>query len=141
MRGKHLGLKYRPHIDGLRAIAVLGVVLFHFGVPVNGGFIGVDIFYVISGFLISKSGLADLSVGSFSVLQFYERRLTRIIPALAVTTLFVAAFSASILLPTQLLDFEKSLIAAVTFTTNFYFYASTGYFSPSATTMPLLHYW
>jgi len=139
--GAHCGLAYRPHIDGLRAIAVLGVLLFHFGAPLRGGFLGVDIFYVISGYLIFKSILGDLNAGSFSFVDFYQRRLRRLFPAFAAVTLVTAAISSAFLFPTQLVSFEKSLIAAATFTTNFYFYGTTSYFSPLATSIPLLHYW
>jgi peptidoglycan/LPS O-acetylase OafA/YrhL len=135
------GLGYQPHIDGMRAIAVVGVLLLHFGAPISGGFTGVDIFYVISGYLISKSIMTDLAGGSFSFWEFYQRRIRRLFPAFAAVTFIVALVSSFVLLPSQLVAFEKSLIAAATFTSNIYFYGATGYFSPAATTVPLLHYW
>ena len=137
----HTELGYQSHIDGMRAIAVAGVLLLHFGAPVRGGFAGVDIFYVISGYLISKSIMTDLNGGSFSLLEFYQRRIRRLFPAFAAVTFMVSLVSAFVLLPSQLVDFENSLIAAATFTSNIYFYSTTGYFSPAATTIPLLHYW
>jgi peptidoglycan/LPS O-acetylase OafA/YrhL len=115
--GPHRGLAYRPHIDGLRAVAVLGVLLFHFGAPLKGGFVGVDIFYVISGYLIFNSILGDLDAGSFSFVDFYQRRLRRLFPAFAAVTLVVAALSCLFLVPTQLVSFQKSLIAAATLST------------------------
>lgn len=138
---KHHRLRYRPHIDGLRAIAVMGVLLFHVGLPVQGGFVGVDVFYVISGFLITKSIVSDLAAGSFSLLGFYERRMRRIFPAMAVVMFAAAVVAVPVLLPTQLVGFVRSLIAAATYTTNFYFNRTAGYFAPDATTLPLLHYW
>lgn len=133
---------YRPDIDGLRAIAVLPVVAFHLGVPgIRGGFIGVDIFFVISGYLITSIILRDIAAGTFSLGDFYARRVRRIMPALllvlAVTTLFAVLF----LFPGELMDFARSLAAAFFFMSNHYFLAKAQYFGGAAESMPLLHTW
>jgi peptidoglycan/LPS O-acetylase OafA/YrhL len=133
---------YRPDVDGLRAIAVLSVVLYHAGLPLtSGGFVGVDVFFVISGFVISKSLLADLNRGRFSVAGFYERRVRRIFPALFVTLAgaWIAAFL--LLLPSYFTDFSKSLAASAGFVSNLYFWKSSGYFANGANLRPLLHTW
>ncbi|MDQ0347938.1 acyltransferase family protein [Ancylobacter vacuolatus] len=138
----HNPLRYRAHIDGLRAIAVLGVVLFHFGASwLPGGFIGVDVFFVISGFLIAKSLYADVDAGSFSVLGFYERRMRRIAPAFFVVTAATSLAAFLIFFPNQLMTYGRSLIWAVLAFGNVYFYQRTDYFGPSAEETPLLHYW
>lgn len=138
----HHSLRYRAHIDGLRAIAVLGVVLFHFGANwLPGGFIGVDVFFVISGFLITKSIYADMDGGRFSVLGFYERRMRRIAPAFFVVTALTSVCAYLIYFPNQLLTFARSLIWAVLAFGNVYFYLRTDYFGPAAEETPLLHYW
>ncbi|MEM9048165.1 MAG: acyltransferase family protein [Pseudomonadota bacterium] len=137
-----MALPYRPDIDGLRALAVLPVVLFHAKVPgFQGGFVGVDIFFVISGFLITAILIEDLRAGRFSLLRFYERRVRRILPALllvaAVTTLTAIAF----LVPPDLSDFARSLAGTLLFYANFVFAADVGYFDAPAETKPLLHSW
>ena len=92
-----MSLSYRPEIDGLRAIAVTAVVLFHSGlVPLHGGFAGVDVFFVISGFLVTAILLKDMRNGHYSILQFYERRVRRILPALAVVRDWLAQFDAKL---------------------------------------------
>ncbi|WP_371345464.1 acyltransferase family protein [Ancylobacter sp. IITR112] len=138
----HHPLRYRAHIDGLRAIAVLGVVLFHFGAHwLPGGFIGVDVFFVISGFLIAKSLYADVDAGSFSILGFYERRMRRIAPAFFAVTAATSLCAFLIFFPNQLMTYGRSLIWAVLAFGNVYFYLRTDYFGPSAEETPLLHYW
>lgn len=138
----HHSLRYRAHIDGLRAVAVLGVVLFHFGATwLPGGFVGVDIFFVISGFLISKSIYADVADGSFSIFGFYERRMRRIAPAFFVVTALTSVAAFLILFPNQLLSYARSLIWSVLAFGNVYFYLRADYFGPSAEELPLLHYW
>jgi peptidoglycan/LPS O-acetylase OafA/YrhL len=138
----HNPLRYRAHIDGLRAIAVLGVVLFHFGATwLPGGFIGVDVFFVISGFLIAKSLYADVDSGSFSILGFYERRMRRIAPAFFVVTAATSLAAFLVFFPNQLMTYGRSLIWAVLAFGNVYFYLRTDYFGPSADETPLLHYW
>ncbi|WP_428029477.1 acyltransferase family protein [Ancylobacter sp.] len=138
----HHPLRYRAHIDGLRAVAVLGVVLYHFGAGwLPGGFTGVDVFFVISGFLISKSIYADVAEGRFSILGFYERRIRRIAPAFLVVTAVTALFAALILLPREMLIFGRSVLWSVFAAGNFFFFERTDYFGPAAREMPLLHYW
>ncbi len=138
----HHPLRYRAHIDGLRAIAVLGVVVFHFGASwLPGGFIGVDVFFVISGFLIAKSLYAEVDAGSFSILGFYERRMRRIAPAFFAVTAATSLCAFLIFFPNQLMTYGRSLIWAVLAFGNVYFYLRTDYFGPSAEETPLLHYW
>ncbi|WP_371345463.1 acyltransferase family protein [Ancylobacter sp. IITR112] len=138
----HHSLRYRAHIDGLRAIAVLGVVLYHFGAKwLPGGFVGVDVFFVISGYLISKSLYSDVADGSFSLLGFYERRIRRIAPAFLAVTAVTAVAAALILLPYQMLIFGRSVLWSVFAVGNIFFYQRTDYFAPAAQEMPLLHYW
>jgi peptidoglycan/LPS O-acetylase OafA/YrhL len=133
---------YRPDIDGLRAVAVLAVVFYHAGLSfISGGFIGVDIFFVISGYVISKSLLADLDNGRFSILGFYERRVRRIFPALFVTMIATWLVALILFLPSYLLDYSKSLVACATFLSNVYFWKNSGYFSNGANLRPLLHTW
>jgi peptidoglycan/LPS O-acetylase OafA/YrhL len=135
-------LGYRSHIDGLRAIAVLGVVLFHFRATwLPGGFTGVDVFYVISGFLISKRLYTELDQGRCSIGAFYEGRARRILPALLVITALAAIPAWLLLFPGPLVDFARSVVAALTFNANVYYYATTSYFGPAANEIPLLHYW
>lgn len=138
----HHSLRYRAHIDGLRAIAVLGVVLYHFGAKwLPGGFVGVDVFFVISGYLICKSIYADVAEGRFSLLAFYERRIRRIAPAFLAVTAVTAIAAALILLPYQMLIFGRSVLWSVFAVGNIFFYQRTDYFAPAAQEMPLLHYW
>lgn len=137
-----MGVKYRADIDGLRAIAVVPVVLYHFDVaPFSGGFVGVDVFFVISGFLITSLIHQEMQQGRFSIVGFYERRVRRIAPALflvlAATT--VAAFA--ILLPTDLRAFGSSLISAVGMYSNIHFFHEAGYFALESSRKPLLHTW
>lgn len=132
----HLG------IVGLRAVAVLGVVVFHF-LPsaLPGGFVGVDIFFVISGFLISKSIYGDLDAGQFTFAKFYERRARRILPAFIAVSLATTIAAFFILLPFNYAEFARSLLASALFAANIYFYATSDYFAPAAGELPLLHYW
>lgn len=134
--------KYRPDIDGLRAIAVVAVVFFHAGIAfVSGGYVGVDVFFVISGFLITQIIWRETAASAFSFTRFYERRIRRILPALF--TLLVLTFALSLtLLPYDLKQFGKSLAAVPMFLSNFIFWlAAGGYFGASSTTIPLLHTW
>lgn len=134
---------YRPEIDGLRAIAVLSVVLYHFGMPgIPGGFVGVDIFFVISGFLIGGILWADLrETGRIRLARFYLRRLRRLAPAyfaMAAATLLMGWL---ILLPFEFREFGKSLIAATVYLSNIHFYRESGYFDGVSEEKPLLHTW
>jgi peptidoglycan/LPS O-acetylase OafA/YrhL len=133
---------YRPDIDGLRALAVLAVIAFH-GFPeyIAGGFVGVDVFFVISGFLISGIILDETRVGLFSLQNFYARRVRRIFPALLLVLLFSLLAGWWLLLPANLLRLGKQLAASAAFVSNFYLWFQSGYFSPDARTFPLLHLW
>jgi peptidoglycan/LPS O-acetylase OafA/YrhL/lysophospholipase L1-like esterase len=133
---------YREDIDWLRAIAVLSVVAFHFEAPaVFGGFVGVDIFFVISGYLITGIIQAEVASGSFSFARFYERRVRRLLPALYAMVALTAIPSFYYLLTSERHEFFRSVAAVVTFTSNFFFWAQTGYFDHAAVEKPLLHTW
>jgi len=133
--------KYRPDIDGLRAVAVLSVLAFHLGWGrMAGGFVGVDVFFVISGYLISAIVFSEVATTSFSILTFYERRIRRIFPALFGMLIVFSVVASFYLLPTEFVDFAKSLLAAATSSSNFYFWKHSGYFD-SPTSSPLLHTW
>jgi peptidoglycan/LPS O-acetylase OafA/YrhL len=135
-------MKHRPEIDGLRAVAVLPVVLFHAGVGVfSGGYVGVDVFFVISGFLITGLIKEDLERERFSVLGFYNRRVRRILPALVFTAALTSAAAFAFLTPGFLIDYSKSLVSVATFVSNFYFWKASGYFDNSALLRPMLHTW
>ncbi|MAZ15665.1 MAG: acyltransferase [Ahrensia sp.] len=135
-------MRYRPEIDGLRAIAVIPVILFHAGFGFfGGGFIGVDVFFVISGYLITGLLLEELAGGQFSLLRFYERRARRILPALAVVVTACIPFALAWMHPLQMEDFSASLIAIVLSASNFLFWYESGYFAPAADEKPLLHTW
>ena len=133
---------YRPDIDGLRCLAVVPVVLFHLGAPwMPGGFVGVDVFFVISGFLITTIISRDIAAGSFSILTFYERRIRRIFPALF-AVLAVSLIGAAILfVPQDLVNMAQSAVAAVLFSANILFFLEAGYFDASSYEKPLLHTW
>lgn len=133
---------YRPDIDGLRAIAVLSVVVFHaFPALIPGGFVGVDIFFVISGFLISKHIWEDLSAGKFSIKTFYARRVRRIFPALSVVLLACLLMGWVILTPGEYEKLGRHVFAGALFLSNFLFWQESGYFDSAADTKPLLHLW
>lgn len=136
------GLKYRAEIDGLRSVAVIPVILFHAGIGVfSGGFVGVDVFFVISGFLITSIILRELEEGRFSIWRFYERRARRILPALffvlAATT--IAAYALS--LPYELADYGRWLNGVIFFVSNIVFWREAGYFAGASELNPLLHTW
>ena len=133
---------YRPDIDGLRAIAVCLVIADHFGLShSNGGYIGVDVFFVISGYLISSILIRELNEDRFSIAAFYERRIRRILPALMAVLLVTSVVAWRMLLPVDLMDYAKSLMSAMLSVSNYYFYRKSGYFDPSASMRPLLHTW
>jgi peptidoglycan/LPS O-acetylase OafA/YrhL len=133
---------YRPDIDGLRAVAVLSVVVFHaFPSLLPGGFIGVDIFFVISGFLISSIIFENLQHGCFSFRQFYARRIKRIFPSLIVVLLSCLVFGYLCLLPDELHQLSKHVVAGAGFVSNWVLWNEVGYFDNSAETKPLLHLW
>jgi peptidoglycan/LPS O-acetylase OafA/YrhL len=135
-------LNYRHEIDGLRAIAVLSVVIFHaFPTYITGGFIGVDIFFVISGYLISTIILREMDKGYFNFLQFYIRRIKRIFPSLIIVmgACFIVGWFT--LLPDEYKNLGKHILGGVSFTSNFILLNESGYFDVSSDTKPLLHLW
>ena len=142
-------LTYRPEIDGLRAIAVGAVIIYHTQITIfgyqlfKGGFIGVDIFFVISGYLITSIILKELvNTGSFSFKHFYERRVRRILPALLFVMLVSLPFAWMYLLPSSFIDFSKSILYSLGFTSNFYFhYSGQVYGAESGLFKPFLHTW
>ncbi len=134
-------LSYRRDIDGLRAVAVLPVILFHAAVPgFSGGFVGVDIFFVISGYLITGILLKDFDEDRFSILKFYERRARRILPALLATLFFTIVAGYFILLPDGYTALAKCTLSVVSFLSNVLFWRGDGYFSDNGN-RPLLHTW
>lgn len=139
---KHSHLKYRPDIDGLRALAVVPVILFHAGFQAfSGGFVGVDVFFVISGYLITGIILAELEQGKFSIVNFYERRARRILPALFFVMLCCIPFAWLWLLPQDMKSFSQSLVAVIAFLSNIFFWQTSGYFDTSTELKPMLHTW
>jgi peptidoglycan/LPS O-acetylase OafA/YrhL len=132
-------MKYRREIDGLRAIAVLPVILFHAGFQIfSGGFVGVDVFFVISGYLITTIILSELEQGQFSIVKFYERRARRILPALFLVMFLCIPFAWVWLSPIDMKDFSQSLVAVPVFASNFLFWRESGYFDAAAELKPLL---
>lgn len=133
---------YRPDIDGLRAIAVLGVVIFHAGSKkLTGGFVGVDVFFVISGYLISGIILRGLESGTFSLTDFYRRRIKRIFPALVLVLTCTWIFGWFALLNGEFQSLGKHIAASSLFLSNFLLWGETGYFDTAAEMKPLLHLW
>ena len=133
---------YRPDIDGLRAVAILPVLFFHAGLGAfAGGYVGVDVFFVISGFLITRIIHSEIKSGSFSILKFYERRARRILPALFAVCMFSLAAAWWLFVPLDFKDFARSLTAAMVFVSNFLFMDETGYFAQPSEIKPLLHTW
>ena len=135
-------LPYRKEIDGLRAIAVISIVLFHAGFKgFEGGYVGVDIFFVISGFLISSIIIQDYRQGTFSFASFYERRARRLLPALFFVLLATLPFAWLGMLPGEITEFSRSLLSVLFFISNFFFWDASGYFATAAEYRPLLHTW
>lgn len=135
-------LQYRSEIDGLRAVAVAPVVLFHAGLQgFSGGFVGVDVFFVISGFLITSLILHEKQCGTFTLRSFYERRARRILPALFVVVLACLPLAYLWMMPDEMKAFGASVLAIVFFVSNFVFYAESGYFDQASELKPLLHTW
>lgn len=135
-------MHYRRDIDGLRALAILPVLLFHAHVPgFGGGYVGVDIFFVISGYLITGIIAREVDEGRFSLARFYERRFRRIVPALGLMILVVLGLSALLYLPGDLEGVPRSALAATLFASNLWFFTDTGYFAGGADVKPLLHTW
>jgi len=134
-------IKYRPEIDGLRALAVLPVVFFHSELKFNGGYVGVDVFFVISGYLITALIGAEMAAGAFSLRDFWERRIRRIMPAATVTVAASLLLGLFLMLPADFEALGESAIAQALLSANLYFYETTGYFERPADTKPLLHFW
>lgn len=137
---RHIG--YRPDIDGLRAIAVMAVLIFHaFPAVLRGGFVGVDIFFVISGYLISKVILTTLERGTFSIVDFYSRRVRRIFPALVTVLASCLVFGWNTMLADDLALLAKHVLGGATFVSNFVLWSEAGYFDKASVLKPLLHLW
>jgi peptidoglycan/LPS O-acetylase OafA/YrhL len=135
-------IPYRPDVDGLRALAVLSVVFYHLARGgLAGGYLGVDMFFVLSGYLITAIIWREMTDGQFSIIRFYDRRIRRILPALLLLLLVTTILSTALLLPTDLIGYGKSLLATLTFCANIYFWRDTDYFSTLAEQKPLLHLW
>jgi peptidoglycan/LPS O-acetylase OafA/YrhL len=135
-------MNYRKEIDGLRTIAVLPVILFHAGFEhFSGGFVGVDVFFVISGYLITTIILSEIEKGKFSLVTFYERRARRIVPALFIVMFVSIFFSWFWLTPSHMKDFSESLVAVCLFASNILFWQETGYWGVENELKPLLHTW
>lgn len=137
----HPGTTYRADIDGLRALAIIPVVLFHANLGLPGGYVGVDVFFVISGFLITRIIFTDMVGGRFTYADFYERRLRRLLPAAFVVFAAVTVWAWWKLAWFDLTSYGRSLAAAVAYASNFNFYWETGYFNEDAMTKLLLHTW
>ena len=135
-------MNYRPEIDGLRAVAVIVVVLFHAKIELfGGGYVGVDVFFVISGYLITTIILSDIEAKKFSIVEFYERRARRILPALFFVMICCVPFAVIMMQQSQLVDFFRSTGAVTLFVSNFLFWRESDYFAPTAEESPLLHTW
>ena len=135
-------MNYRREIDGLRSLAVMPVILFHAGFHVfSGGFVGVDIFFVISGYLITTILVNEMDQGNFSIVNFYERRARRILPVLFFIMLLCLPFAWLWLIPTEMKSFSQSLVAVSVFSSNILFWLTSGYFGAVAELKPLLHTW
>ncbi len=134
-------LAYRPDIDGLRAVAVLTVMLFHLGtMHTTGGFVGVDVFFVISGYLISSIIFSEIAASRFSIAAFYERRIRRIFPALFAMFIVYTLFACVFLLPGEMVEYAKTMMTATISGSNFYLCVLSGYFD-ARNSNPLLHTW
>jgi peptidoglycan/LPS O-acetylase OafA/YrhL len=135
-------MNYRRELDGLRAIAILPVILFHAGFEwFSGGFIGVDVFFVISGYLITLNILSEMEAGQFSLGSFYERRVRRILPALFFVLAACTVFALFFMLPKQTIEFSRGLVAIPLFSSNILFGLESNYFATAAELNPILHTW
>lgn len=138
----NLKLAYRYDIDCLRALAVLIVIFYHMEIPFfSGGFLGVDIFFVISGYLITSLILYEIRNKSFNIFYFYERRIRRILPALFFLLFIVTIFFDSIYLPDEILHFHQTILSTIFFYSNFFFLEAGSYFDPINKNLPLMHTW
>ncbi|WP_206080290.1 acyltransferase family protein [Pacificoceanicola onchidii] len=135
-------MPYRGDIDGLRAVAVLGVVLYHFGLPIPGGFVGVDVFFVISGFLIGGILWREYDqTGRVWLKNFYTRRFRRLAPAFFVMAIVTTLVGWALMLPFEFREYGKTLVAATVYLSNVLFFRSAGYFDVASEDKPLLHTW
>ncbi|MEC8378980.1 MAG: acyltransferase, partial [Myxococcota bacterium] len=135
-------MKYRPEIDGLRALAVVPVIFYHAGIEsFSGGYVGVDVFFVISGYLITSIIMKSLERDAFSIVDFYERRARRILPALFLVITACIPFSWALMLPKDFIAFYESILATMLFSSNIYFARTIDYFTSNAEQIPLLHTW
>jgi peptidoglycan/LPS O-acetylase OafA/YrhL len=135
-------IQYRADIDGLRAVAVVPVILYHAGVPqFGGGFVGVDVFFVISGYLITSLIAGEIASGRFSVLDFYQRRCRRILPALYAVMTFCAVVGYLVYAPADLKRLGQAIVGTTLFLSNVVFWLQTGYFGAQFDELPLLHTW
>ena len=135
-------MEYRADVDGLRAVAVLSVVLYHADLSiVSGGYVGVDVFFVISGFLITRIIVGEIAENRFSIAGFYERRIRRIFPALFATLLVTFVLCSLLLLPDDFVSLAESAVAATLFVSNIHFWSTSDYFAPASEFNPLLHTW
>jgi peptidoglycan/LPS O-acetylase OafA/YrhL len=142
LAGGHTDGAYRADIDGLRAVAILPVLLFHAGLPGwSGGYVGVDVFFVISGYLITGIIAREIDAGTFSIINFYERRARRIMPALMAMIAAVLVAVSMVFLPADFADVPGSAATATLFVSNVHFFLDVGYFAGAAETKPLLHTW
>jgi len=133
---------YRKEIDGLRALAVIPVILYHADIPLfNGGFVGVDIFFVISGYLITSIIIKKINSNTFSFIEFYERRARRILPVLFIVIIISIPFAYLWMFKKQLTDFSESIVAIIFFVSNILFFTEQNYFAPTSQDKPLLHTW
>jgi peptidoglycan/LPS O-acetylase OafA/YrhL len=138
----HQLMTYRRDIDGLRAVAVLPVVAFHAGIRVfAGGYVGVDVFFVISGYLLGSIVFSEIQASEFSIVRFYERRARRILPALVATVIVSSIAAYFLLLPTEFEAFGSSVVSVIASVSNIYYWLHAGYFDTSSETEPLLHTW
>ena len=137
-----VGDRFRRDLNGLRAVAVLSVLCFHFGIaPFRGGFIGVDVFFVISGYLMTRILASQIEDGRLDIFRFYFGRMLRIVPALLVTIVATLAITSVLLLPAQFLVAAREAIHSALFTVNIYFAGNTSYFAPAAAQSWFLHCW
>ena len=135
-------MHYRKEIDGLRAVAVSTVILYHAGIEAfSGGYVGVDIFFVISGFLIFGLILKELSLGVFSFSNFYQRRIKRLLPALFLVIFCTTVPAYLVLIPEDFAAYSRSIISTSLFIPNLLFWQETGYFNADVDLKPLLHTW
>ena len=133
---------YRGEIDGLRALAVVPVVLYHAGFAIfGGGFVGVDVFFVISGYLITRNIYAEMTGGRFSIIDFYERRVRRILPALYFVMIASLPFAWLWLFPREFSDLGRRVVSVCLFISNIFFNGQINYYTENTETLPLIHTW